>query len=184
MWFHNGQGPKPPHRSGACTDCFTQGLKRGRVSKGSPWSCLPPAAAPCHLLVNTGHFDTSPLPPHRRCMMDIHGGGKPAPPCCSWARLLILHRMLPTPGGASPCQPAETSPLLQPPPQPSWHLSPLLCHRSLQDLCLTGALSKGCWNQSLTPLTGETLGPFKKLYGWIFVATWSSLYKAFRDGED
>lgn len=36
----------------------------------------------------------------------------------------------------------------------------------------------------LPPLISETLGPFKKLYRWIFVATWRSLCKGFRAGGD
>lgn len=62
-WFHNWDGLKPPYRNGACTNCFTQGLKKGRVSKGSPRSCPPPAAVPRHLLMSEDHFGTSSFPP-------------------------------------------------------------------------------------------------------------------------
>lgn len=124
---------------------------------------------------------------HCSCrMVATHRGEKTAPPCCPWAELPTLHRILPTPGRVSPCQPAKVSDTAPTSSQSSWHLSPLLCCRSLQAIapCLAAFLSNGHCNQSLTPLTGETLGTFMELHGWTFVAIWSFLCKGFGDCGD
>lgn len=192
MWFHNWEGLKPPHRNGACTDCFTQGLEQGRMRKGSPRSCLLPAAVPCHLLMNEDHFDTSPFPPELTAAAEwwIYIGEKTQHlPAAHGLGFLPSIASAPHLEESLPASLPTYLPLLQPLPQPSlpwssWHPSPLLCHRSLQAiaLCLTASLSKGRCNQNLTPLLKWTQRLTYKLYGWIFVATRSSLCKGFRDG--
>lgn len=162
-WFHNWQGLKPPHRNGACTNCFTQGLKQGRVSKGSPRSCLPPAAVPRHLLMSEDHFGTSPFPPELTDAAEwwIYIREKPQHlPAAHGLSSLPSITSSPLLEESLPASLPRYLPLLQPLPQPSlpqfsWHPTPLLRHRSLQivALCLTASLSKGHCNRSLTSST-------------------------------
>lgn len=163
MRFHSWQDLKPLHSSSYCTDCFTQGLKQGRVNKGSPWSCFLPGA-------HEQGPDTNPFPPEQN---DGYTSGR-----INSTSLLLMglasHLPLHSPYfWKCPCQPDETSAAAPAPGIPP--LSFALA------LCLTASLSKGHCNQSLTPLIHKTLGPFKKLYRWIFVATWSSSGKGFRN---